>query len=109
MTAELKGRTALVTGSTNGIGRGVAQALAAAGAQVIVHGRDTARGAEVVDGIISAGGAAAFVPADLAGGAASITRWRPARPKSRAAPSTSWSTTPPTWSARPPRRTPPRP
>jgi NAD(P)-dependent dehydrogenase (short-subunit alcohol dehydrogenase family) len=39
---------------------------------VIVHGRDTARGTEVVDGIISAGGAAAFVPADLAGGAASI-------------------------------------
>jgi NAD(P)-dependent dehydrogenase (short-subunit alcohol dehydrogenase family) len=74
MTAALKGRTALVTGSTNGIGRGVAQALAAAGAQVIVHGRDTARGAEVVDGIIGAGGAAAFVPADLAGGGGAITR-----------------------------------
>jgi NAD(P)-dependent dehydrogenase (short-subunit alcohol dehydrogenase family) len=74
MTAALKGRTALVTGSTNGIGRGVAQALAAAGAQVIVHGRDPARGAEVVDGIISAGGAAAFVPADLAGGGGAITR-----------------------------------
>ncbi len=72
MSAELKGRTALVTGATSGIGRGVAEALAAAGAQVIVHGRDTARGAEVVDGIISAGGAAAFVPADLAGGAASV-------------------------------------
>jgi NAD(P)-dependent dehydrogenase (short-subunit alcohol dehydrogenase family) len=74
MTAALKGRTALVTGSTNGIGRGVAQALAAAGAQVIVHGRDPARGAEVVDGIIGAGGAAAFVPADLAGGGSAITR-----------------------------------
>jgi NAD(P)-dependent dehydrogenase (short-subunit alcohol dehydrogenase family) len=72
MSAELKGRTALVTGATSGIGRGVAEALAAAGAQVIVHGRDTARGAEVVEGIISAGGAAAFVPADLAGGAASV-------------------------------------
>jgi NAD(P)-dependent dehydrogenase (short-subunit alcohol dehydrogenase family) len=72
MSAELKGRTALITGATSGIGRGVAEALAAAGAQVIVHGRDTARGTEVVDGIISAGGAAAFVPADLAGGAASI-------------------------------------
>lgn len=74
MTAALKGRTALVTGATNGIGRGVAQALAAAGAQVIVHGRDPARGAEVVDGIISAGGAAAFVPADLAEGAGAIAR-----------------------------------
>src|SRR3984957_1284350 len=73
MTAELKGRTALVTGSTNGIGQGVAQALAAAGAHVIVHGRDTGRGARVADAITSAGGAAAFVAADLAGGGSAIT------------------------------------
>ena len=73
MTAELKGRTALVTGSTNGIGQGVAQALAAAGAHVIVHGRDTGRGARVADAITSAGGAAAFVAADLAGGGGAIT------------------------------------
>jgi NAD(P)-dependent dehydrogenase (short-subunit alcohol dehydrogenase family) len=74
MTTALKGRTALVTGATNGIGRGVAQALAAAGAQVIVHGRDMTRGAEVVDGIISTGGAASFVAADLTGGGGAITR-----------------------------------
>jgi NAD(P)-dependent dehydrogenase (short-subunit alcohol dehydrogenase family) len=73
MTAELKGRTALVTGSTNGIGQGVVQALAAAGAHVIVHGRDTGRGARVADAITSAGGAAAFVAADLAGGGGAIT------------------------------------
>ena len=74
MSTELKGRTALVTGATSGIGQGVAQALAAAGAQVIVHGRDAARGVRVVDGITSEGGAAAFLAADLAGGAAAVTR-----------------------------------
>jgi len=73
MSAQLKGRTALVTGATSGIGQGVAQALAAAGAQVIVHGRDAARGADVVAGITSTGGAASFVAADLADGANVIT------------------------------------
>ncbi len=73
MSAQLKGRTALVTGATSGIGQGVAQALAAAGALVIVHGRDAARGAAVVHGITGAGGAAAFLAADLAGGASAIT------------------------------------
>ena len=74
MTAVLKGRTALVTGSTSGIGQGVAQALAAAGAHVIVHGRDAGRGTRVVDGIVSAGGAAAFLAGDLAGGIGAITQ-----------------------------------
>ena len=74
MSAVLKGRTALVTGSTNGIGQGVAQALASAGAHVIVHGRDTRRGARVADAITSAGGAADFLAADLAEGGGAITR-----------------------------------
>jgi len=73
VNAELKGRTALVTGATSGIGKGVAQAMAAAGAHVIIHGRNAARGAEVVGGIIRAGGAASFVAADLADGASAIT------------------------------------
>ncbi|MER7675579.1 SDR family NAD(P)-dependent oxidoreductase [Streptomyces sp. NPDC096934] len=62
---EFSGRTALVTGATAGIGRAVAAQLAREGADVIVHGRDTARGDEVVTEITAAGGTARFVQADL--------------------------------------------
>jgi NAD(P)-dependent dehydrogenase (short-subunit alcohol dehydrogenase family) len=69
MPARLQGRTALVTGSTDGIGAGVARTLAAEGAHVIVTGRDEIRGAKVADGITGSGGAATFVRADLSDGA----------------------------------------
>ncbi|MEU8944453.1 SDR family NAD(P)-dependent oxidoreductase [Streptomyces sp. NPDC048489] len=62
---EFSGRTALVTGATAGIGRAVAAQLAREGADVIVHGRDPARGDEVVTEITAAGGTARFVQADL--------------------------------------------
>src|SRR5690349_9802787 len=62
---NLQGQKALVTGATSGIGRAVAVQLARDGAEVIVHGRDAARGAETVESITAAGGRARFVGADL--------------------------------------------
>ena len=62
----LEGKTILITGSTDGVGRRVALHLAGAGAEVLVHGRDRARG----DGLVAemrAGGndKGRFYPADL--------------------------------------------
>lgn len=48
MNIELKGRTAIVTGSTAGIGRATAEGLARAGASVVINGRGNARVAEAV-------------------------------------------------------------
>lgn len=56
---------ALVTGATSGIGRATALKLAQAGYFVIVHGRDAARGGDVVGEIEKVGGRARFVAADL--------------------------------------------
>src|SRR4029077_13054527 len=62
---DLLGQKALVTGATSGIGRAVALQLGRDGAEIIVHGRDAARGAETVESITAAGGRARFVGADL--------------------------------------------
>ena len=66
VSKSLQGRTALVTGSTDGLGRCVAIALAGLGASVIVHGRNRPRGEDVVRRIQADGGAAVFYAADLA-------------------------------------------
>jgi 3-oxoacyl-[acyl-carrier protein] reductase len=58
MNIDLAGRTALVTGSTRGIGRAIADALAGAGARVAVVGRDQAKSAEAAAAI--GGGAQGF-------------------------------------------------
>ena len=62
---SLTGPAALVTGATSGIGRATAVELSRLGASVVVHGRDSDRGAAVVDELVAAGGPARFVAADL--------------------------------------------
>jgi NAD(P)-dependent dehydrogenase (short-subunit alcohol dehydrogenase family) len=59
------GETALVTGSTRGIGAGVARRFAAEGANVVVTGRSREPGEATVDEIRDAGGEAVFVRADM--------------------------------------------
>jgi 3-oxoacyl-[acyl-carrier protein] reductase len=75
--ATLTGKTALVTGASRGIGRASALALAAAGAQVLVH---YGRGAKEADGVVAeirkAGGRADVITTDLAAadGASKLAR-----------------------------------
>jgi NAD(P)-dependent dehydrogenase (short-subunit alcohol dehydrogenase family) len=65
MTIVVKGKTILVTGSTDGVGRYIAGRLGAEGWSVIVHGRDRIRGEAVVEQIKQQGGEARFLAADL--------------------------------------------
>ncbi|MCP3368382.1 SDR family NAD(P)-dependent oxidoreductase [Bradyrhizobium cajani] len=63
---KMKGKTVLITGSTDGVGRYVARRLAEEGAGVLIHGRDAARAKAVSDEILKAGGVApTFYQADL--------------------------------------------
>jgi NAD(P)-dependent dehydrogenase (short-subunit alcohol dehydrogenase family) len=62
---DLKNRTALVTGSTSGIGKATAIALAARGARVLVVGRNEQRAKDVVAEIEGGGGSATFRLATL--------------------------------------------
>ena len=58
MEMGLAGRRAMVTGSSAGLGRAIAEMLAAEGASVVVHGRDWARTQAVADAIEARGGQA---------------------------------------------------
>jgi NAD(P)-dependent dehydrogenase (short-subunit alcohol dehydrogenase family) len=63
----MAGKTVLITGSTDGLGREVATRVAALGAHVIIHGRNQERGVAVVDAIAREGkGSAKFYAADFA-------------------------------------------
>jgi NAD(P)-dependent dehydrogenase (short-subunit alcohol dehydrogenase family) len=55
----------LVTGGTSGIGEAIARAYAAAGADVVITGRDGERGREIVNSLTSDGARIRFVRADL--------------------------------------------
>jgi len=61
----LSGKRAVVTGATSGLGAAMASALAGAGAEVVVGGRDAARAEQVVAAIREAGGSASAVLGDL--------------------------------------------
>lgn len=62
---DLTGRVAIVTGSTKGIGRATAEALAARGAKVVVSSRDAGRVAETEAAIRTAGGTVLGVPCNV--------------------------------------------
>ncbi|WP_029582277.1 SDR family NAD(P)-dependent oxidoreductase [Bradyrhizobium sp. URHD0069] len=63
---KMDGKTVLITGSTDGVGRYVAAKLAAAGAKVLIHGRDKRRAKTLADEIRARGhGDPIFYPADL--------------------------------------------
>lgn len=63
---RLDGRTALVTGASQGIGKGIAEMLAEAGAAVILAARSEEKLREVADGVGAAGGRATTLVLDLA-------------------------------------------
>lgn len=62
---KLVGKTAIITGSTKGIGRAIAERFAEEGANVVLTGRDETKGRDAVKKIEQKGGRAAFIQADL--------------------------------------------
>jgi 3-oxoacyl-[acyl-carrier protein] reductase len=66
MDLQLQGKRALVTGSSSGIGAGIAKMLSDEGVSVVITGRNAERTAKVAAGIAAGGGKVASVVGDLA-------------------------------------------
>lgn len=65
MDLQLDGKTALVTGSSKGIGEAIARKLAAEKAIVVIHGRDRVQAQHIANAILAQGGHAYVVVGDL--------------------------------------------
>ena len=62
---DLKGRVAFITGGNGGIGLGMAKGLAAAGASVVIAGRNKAKAKTALAEIAALGGKAEFAELDV--------------------------------------------
>lgn len=65
MPVSLTDRAALITGATHGIGRGVAEYFAGAGARIVCSGRDATAGADLAASLQASGATASFAAFDL--------------------------------------------
>jgi NAD(P)-dependent dehydrogenase (short-subunit alcohol dehydrogenase family) len=65
MKGRLEGKVIIITGSTRGIGRGIALAVAKEGAKVVVSGRNESEGRKVIEEIHNLGGDGIFVRTDI--------------------------------------------
>jgi len=63
---ELQNKVAIVTGSTSGMGKAIAELFAAEGAKLIIHGRNAAKGHAFVEELKKRKVEACFVPGDIA-------------------------------------------
>jgi meso-butanediol dehydrogenase/(S,S)-butanediol dehydrogenase/diacetyl reductase len=88
VAGRMEGKVALISGSTRGIGRSIAELFAAQGAKIAVTGRTTEKGEKVVARIRAEGGDAEFFRLDIFDESnVESVRSRP--------PSSPWSITPP--------------